>query len=157
MSKNSDNIQAQLADIEAIKQLKSRYAMACDDNYNPEELAAMFTDDAIWDGGEFGCFRGRAAIYDYFSAMVDVVDWALHYMSNPVIEVDGNDATGRWYLWQPMVLKEGSQAVFLGAHYHDRYVKVEGRWLFQEVRLDVKFFSPYEEGFGKVRMMPLPV
>ena len=36
-----------LADIEDIKQLKARYASACDDDYNPDKLAPLFAENAI--------------------------------------------------------------------------------------------------------------
>ena len=157
MTQSTQDIQDSMADIEAIKQLKARYAMACDDSYDPEALAAMFVENAIWDGGEFGRYEGRDAIHDYFADMHEVVEWAVHYMSNPVIEVEQERATGRWYLWQPMTLKADSQAILLSAHYHDHYVKRDGQWFFQQLSLDVKFFSPYEVGFGKMQFMPLPV
>lgn len=40
--------------IESIKQLEARYCAACaacDDGYDPDRLAALFTEDAVWDGG----------------------------------------------------------------------------------------------------------
>jgi len=156
MIQSVDQIEKTIADIEAIKQLKALYAMACDDNYNPKEVSSLFAENAVWDGGEFGRFEGRSAIRDYFSTVPELVKWAVHYISNPVIEVRGDSATGRWYLWQPMVLREDSEAVLLGAHYHDEYVKTGGRWLHQNLRLDVKFFAPYEHGFGKTQFLPVP-
>ena len=41
-----------LEDIEAIKKLKARYCAYCDNNYDADGLASLFTEDAIWDGGE---------------------------------------------------------------------------------------------------------
>jgi len=38
-----------LEDAEAIRILKSRYAALCDDNYDADGIAALFTHDAIWD------------------------------------------------------------------------------------------------------------
>ena len=51
-----------LEDIEAIKQLKYRYADACDRGYDADALADLFTEDAVWDGGLFGRYEGREAI-----------------------------------------------------------------------------------------------
>jgi len=39
-----------LEDVNAIRHLKARYAAYCDDQYNPEGLAALFTEDAV-EGG----------------------------------------------------------------------------------------------------------
>ena len=55
-----------LEDIEAIKQLKYRYADACDRGYDADTLADLFTEDAIWDGGVFGRYDGREAIRELF-------------------------------------------------------------------------------------------
>ena len=38
-----------LEDIEAIKRLKARYCAACDDGYDPDRLAALFTEDVCGD------------------------------------------------------------------------------------------------------------
>jgi SnoaL-like domain len=35
-----------LEDVNAIRHLKARYAAYCDDQYNPDGLAALFTEDA---------------------------------------------------------------------------------------------------------------
>ncbi|MBV8360284.1 MAG: nuclear transport factor 2 family protein, partial [Deltaproteobacteria bacterium] len=37
-----------LEDIENIKQLKARYCAFCDDNYNPQGIASLFTEDGVW-------------------------------------------------------------------------------------------------------------
>ena len=37
-----------LEDLEAIKQLKSRYCEICDDNHNQELITTIFTEDGIW-------------------------------------------------------------------------------------------------------------
>jgi hypothetical protein len=53
-----------LEDIEAIMQLKYRYADACDRGYDSDTLANLFTVDAIWEGDLFGRYEGREAIRD---------------------------------------------------------------------------------------------
>ena len=47
-----------LEDAEAIRNLKSRYAALCDDNYDAEGIAALFTEDATWDSPGLGRFEG---------------------------------------------------------------------------------------------------
>jgi len=37
-----------LEDAEAIRNLKSRYAALCDDNYDADGIAALFAEDATW-------------------------------------------------------------------------------------------------------------
>lgn len=140
-----------LADIEDIKQLKARYAAACDDDYNPDALAPLFAEDAIWDGGALGYAEGRAGIREFFGASSSLVPFAVHQVSNPLIEIDGDTATGQWFLWQPMVLKE--QALWLSAVYDDNYVRVDGKWLYQHLKLNIRMLTPFEDGPAKTLIM----
>ena len=145
-----------LLDIEDIKILKRRYARFCDDSYNPDGIASCFTEDGVWDGGALGFAEGIAAIKEFFAAAPALVDFAVHYTTNPVIEVSGDTANGTWYLWQPMVMAEGDQAMWLGAHYDETYVRTDDGWRIAHLKLDIKNFSPYESGFGKVRFAETP-
>ncbi len=47
-----------LEDIEEIKRLKAGYCSSCDDNYDADSIASLFTEDAIWDGGIRGTAGG---------------------------------------------------------------------------------------------------
>ena len=55
-----------LEDVNAIRHLKARYAASCDDQYNPDGLAALFTEDAVWESQGLGRFEGREAIRAFF-------------------------------------------------------------------------------------------
>lgn len=145
-----------LCDIEDIKILKHNYAKQCDDNYNPDGIASLFTEDGVWDGGPLGFADGREAIKAFFTATPDLVSYALHSVANPIIEVDGDTAKGHWYLWQPMVIKPDDQAMWLIATYEDTYVRVDGKWMFKKLVCKPEAFSPYELGFGKMRFAEVP-
>ena len=145
-----------LIDIEDIKLLKLRYARFCDDGYNPEGIAGCFTEDGIWAGGPLGHAESRDGIRSFFARTPEVVSFAVHYTTNPIIEIDGDRAEGTWYLWQPMVMVADDQAMWLAAHYKERYRRENDKWLIEHLALDVKSFSPYESGFGRVRMAELP-
>ena len=142
-----------LADIEDIKQLKARYASACDDDYNPDKLAPLFVEDAIWDGSIMGYAEGREGIREFFGAASDLVPFAVHQVSNPLIEINGDTATGQWFLWQPMVF--GEQALWLSAVYEDEYVRVDGKLLYQHLKLNVRMLTPFEEGPAKTRIIEM--
>lgn len=146
-----DKVQ-RLIDIEDIKILKLTYARFCDDNYNPNGIVSCFTEDAIWDGGALGYAEGRDGIHQFFSNSPKVVAFATHYTTNPIIEVNGDEANGTWYLWQPMVMVKDAQAMWLGAHYEEKYVRRGDDWLIQHLKLHIKQFAPYETGFGKTRI-----
>ena len=48
-----------IEDIEAIRSMKMAYARYCDDDYKADEIAELFTEDGVWDGGVFGVYNGR--------------------------------------------------------------------------------------------------
>jgi ketosteroid isomerase-like protein len=138
-----------LEDIEAIKQLKYRYADACDRGYDADTLADLFTEDAIWDGGVFGRYDGQEAIRNYFRGVSSDIVFAMHYMMNPIIEVDGDQARGAWYLFQTCTFAEGNTPILGAAKYAERYQRVHGTWKFRHLQLISIFWTPYEEGWVK--------
>jgi len=143
-----------LIDLEALKQLKYRYCAYCDDNYNPDRIVSLFTEDAVWDGGEIGIIQGRDAIREFFAASSQVVPFAIHSVTNPQIDIDGSIARCKWYLWQPMVFKDGESraAYWFSAAYSDICVRREDAWYFQEVKADTRLLCPYDEGFSQYQV-----
>ena len=144
-----------LADIEEIKQLKARYAAACDDDYDADVIADLFTEDAVWEGGMMGHAETREGIRTFFQNASKVVSFAVHGLGNPIIEIDGDTATGRWYLHQPMTLAGSESSYWFCAQYRDQYVRTPLGWRFQNVRVEARAFTPYEQGFGKELMAEL--
>ena len=145
-----------LADIEEIKQLKARYALACDDDYDADRLAALFTEDAVWDGGFMGFAETRQGIHRFFANASNLVAFAVHGVGNPLIEIEGDQARGSWYLHQPMVMRGADQAFWFCARYEDEYLRTESGWRFASVKVLPRAFSPYEQGFGRNLMAELP-
>ena len=140
-----------LIDIEDVKQLKARYAAACDDDYNPDKLAPLFAENAIWDGSILGYAEGREGIKEFFAASSQLVPFAVHQVSNPLIEIEGDRARGQWYLWQPMVFQ--GESLWLSAVYDDEYVRQDGQWLYQHLKLNIRMLTPYADGPAKTRII----
>ncbi len=138
-----------LEDIEAIKQLKARYAALCDANYDADALAALFTEDAIWDGETLGRAVGRDGIRQFFRGSSQRMAFAIHHIVSPIIEVTGDTATGSWYLFQACTYRDGNQAVWGAATYNDRYVREADGWKFQHVHITSHFWTPFEEGWAR--------
>jgi ketosteroid isomerase-like protein len=137
-----------LEDIEAIRRLKVRYAELCDAGFDPDGLVSLFTEDGVWDAGEFGRFAGAEQMRQYWRETAAVTSFALHYMANHVIELegDGSEATGRCYLLGTAT-RDG-QAYWMAVRYAERYRKVDGRWLFAEMRLLPAFMTQYEHSWA---------
>jgi ketosteroid isomerase-like protein len=142
-----------LKDIEEIKTLKARYASACDDNYDADAIAALFVEDAIWDGGSLGKAEGREKIRAFFRGASAFFPFAIHNVMNPTIAIDGDSATGEWHLLQPATMAKHDKAVWLAATYHDQYVRVGDRWMFKHLEVRADFLTPYDEGWANKRFI----
>ena len=145
-----ERIQA-LEDIESIKKLKGLYCTYCDDSYDADRIAGLFVEDGIWDGGIRGKAEGREAIRDFFVRAPQRLSFAVHMVMNPIIDVDGDRATGIWYLFQACTYAEGERAVWGSARYDEEYVRADGSWMFKTLRLTSFFWTPFDEGWAKSR------
>ena len=141
-----------LEDVEEIKRLKARYCAHCDDNYNPDGIAGLFTADAVWEGA-YGRYQGPEEIRGFFVNIPQRLPFAIHMVLNPNIEVNGDTASGTWYLFDPCTLAEGNRAVWGVARYDDEYVRVDGEWKFKHVRITRIFRTPFDEGWVKTRFV----
>jgi ketosteroid isomerase-like protein len=135
-----------LEDAEAIRNLKSRYAALCDDNYDADGIAALFTDDATWDSPGLGRFEGRNAIRDFFRGAAGIFSFAIHYGLSGQIYVDGDTARAQWYLFMPCTLADGNSAMWRASIDHERYRRVDGSWLFSEKRSQPLMNVPFDGG-----------
>lgn len=140
-----------LEDVEEIKRLKARYCAYCDDNYDADAIASLFTEDAVWDGGIRGRADGREEIRNFFVRASNRLPFAIHMVMNPIIEVDGDGAKGTWYLFQACTYAEGDQAVWGSARYDEEYVRIDGAWLFKNLKLTSFFWTPFDQGWAKTR------
>lgn len=135
-----------MEDIEAIKQLKARYCEICDDMHNPERITSLFTEDAIWESPDFGQAQGHAAIKKLFSDFAKLFNFSQHNIMNPIIEVDGNKATAMWYIMGPWTYTENDEEKWLALRYDDDYVKVDGQWKYQHLRVVLRMTADRQAG-----------
>ena len=149
-----------LEDLEAIKKMKAYYGHLCDERYGKgkdelkalaEKITNLFTDDAVWDGGpKFGIQRGRKEIYDYFAN--PAINFGLHFFVKPNLTIEGNKANGRWYLLMPGTTKDNTP-FWLAGFEDDEYVKKTGQWLHSYMKMIPVFFTPYDEGWVKQKLI----
>ncbi|MEQ8483797.1 MAG: nuclear transport factor 2 family protein [Pseudomonadales bacterium] len=137
-----------LESIEAIRQLKARYCAGCDDDHNPETLAPLFDDDAVWEASGIGRFEGRAAIKGYFGQLraSGRLRNSAHNAMNPLIEVDGNEATGHWrliMLYTANLPDGGVQYFRIVGWYRESYLRRDGQWRFRSLFCQVEEHAPY--------------
>ena len=149
-----EELESRVRDLESaneIRNLKAAYAAACDDNYNPDVIASLFVEDATWESEGLGKFEGREAIREFFRGISSYFTFALHYGLNPQIEVTGDTARARWYLFMPCTVSDGDRALWRAGIDDEEYVRVDGRWMFKSKKSAPIFNTPFEEGWAKTR------
>ena len=148
-----------LEDAEAIRRLKARYAELVDSRYakgapkSADEIApiataiaALFSADAVWDGGALGVCSGRDAIRERMAT--PTLHFSRHYFVNPDIDIEVDRARGRWELLAPCTSRENEPMRMAGVE-EDEYARVGGVWLHSRMQLHVHFFAAHERGWAK--------
>jgi len=147
-----------LEDIEAIKKLKATYCRLCDAGLDQErnlrELLSHFDKNARADFGvgEAAIFEGEAGLETFLGELVPgAVSFCKHMVHNPIIEVNGDTATGEWYFEVPATDRASNRAQWMAGSYFEQYVRQEGAWKFASIRVEWNYISPYDEGWAKNR------
>jgi len=140
-----------LEDIEAIKQLKARYCEICDDNHNADRITSIFTEHAIWEGRGIGKATGHSELRALFKTFQQTISYSQHMVLNPIIEINGNTATGVWYFFGPFTFFENNQAKWQAARYFEDYEKTGETWKIKHLRIKGPGMSAdYESGWAGV-------
>jgi len=142
-----------LEDAEAIRNLKAEYAALCDNQYDADGIAALFTPDAIWESPSLGRFEGREAIRGFFRQASGIFSFAIHYSLNGHIEIDGDTARARWYLFMPCTVADGNRPMWRAGIDHETYVRVDGRWMFSHKRSEPLLNVNYDGGWASGRFV----
>lgn len=134
-----------------IENLITRYCMACDDR-DIATLVGLFTEDAYF--GAFDRSRGatgRRAIHDYYRGRFEVMGPSYHWSHDRLIQLDSADSARGTILAHCEFAAEGR--TFVGAlRYHDRYLRQDGQWRFQQRGYESFYIMPAEDyatGLGR--------
>lgn len=130
-----------LEDIESIKQLKALYCDICDDMHNPDRITSLFVSDGVWESADFGTATGHVEIRDLFQQFQDKFSFSQHNITNPRITIDGDRATAAWYILGPWTNAQDGKEIWMTARYDDDYVKVDGEWKYQHLRVGVRMVA----------------
>jgi ketosteroid isomerase-like protein len=116
-----------LEDELALRNLMATYVDAVN-RYDADAWIATWAEDAEWN--LLGTpITGRDNILALWQQMMASFEFALMIPSSCLFEIDGDTASGHWYLHE-YSRQEGQGNVIL-SRYVDTYVKKDGQWLFQ--------------------------
>lgn len=113
-------------DIDAISRLKYAY-LRCLDTKQWDGFSDCFVSEATADYNGLE-FADRAALVDYMRANLGEGMITMHQVHHPEIDVDGDTATGRWYLVDRVIVDAVKFMLEGAAFYEDRYVRTEEGW-----------------------------
>ena len=120
-----------MADLEEIKRVKYRYLRALDTRHW-DEFADTMTEDVVGDYGsslgEEHHFTDRDSLVAYMRASMPATVVTEHRVTHPEITVDGDEATGIWYLQDRVIVAEFDFMLIGAAFYHDQYRRTADGW-----------------------------
>lgn len=124
------------------------YAEAGDRHNAPEVMSTLFTQDAVYDVEGFSTFTGCAAITKGLADIGrDQVAWSFHLPGRILMTIDDAraSATAEWVVWEPasMVMDGQDTPYWLAGAYVATLNASEGAWKFCDIKLKVKFFTPF--------------
>lgn len=146
-----------LDDQQAIVKLKAQYVNYNDGGWEeqgpthsyPDAVADLFVEDGVWDGRPFSGFaEGREEIRQLFEHF-KVMPFIIHYVTNPLIEVDGDSATGHWHAMVTTKMPRSDNARWILGLYKETYVRTADGWKFKTLRFETAANSDYDKGWGK--------
>ncbi|ALG75220.1 polyketide cyclase [Azospirillum thiophilum] len=151
----------------AVRACMVRYMALCD-ALGPatplDELAGLFTVDAVWEGiGEkyaktFGRIAGRAALREMFAGyMVEPSHFALnvHFLTSELIRTTGPEtAEGTWIMLQTSTFASGASHLNAARLTVDFRLE-DGAWRMSHFRTENLFSRPVD-GWNRPDPVPVP-
>lgn len=99
-----------------------------------DKLPSVFTEDARWECAAMNVNTvGRNEIVQMLKQSTAGVNFAMHSFTNPIIDIDGDKATGNWLLWVGVKHGEVANEVFQNEDL--TYVRTTQGWRIQSIAL----------------------
>src|SRR5690606_28868247 len=140
----------------AIKKLQRAFGFYVDRGLW-SEAADLFSDDGTLELGSDGVYAGKDRIREYLKRLHGGQEGLIYGQLNewvtlqPAISVanDGMTATARWRD-HGMLGQYKQHAEWRDGIYENTYVKEDGIWKIESLRLYVNFVAPYEKGWARL-------
>ena len=140
-----------LRDVHEIRNLKHNYCEIADRccslsasgaRLAADEIVQLFVEDGELEvPTEYGGRQvGRTGIHAFWMQQSVVFSFADHLVFNERIDVNGNEARGRWKNAIPVTtfVEDKPVAQWILGDYEDEYVKVDGQWRIRSVKVSIR-------------------
>lgn len=132
-----------------IKNLRSRYCYLLDAGDTDAWLSLFTEDAAIVSESPRGGYHGHDELSEMITQIHDDEDRRLtkHVVYNPVIDISGDHATGRWSFEALIQYEDGTMLDIIG-EYDERYRLVDDEWKFTEITISFDFRAEFDDGWS---------
>ena len=141
-----------LEDIEEIARLKAEYCNAMDGGWDrpahdADRAIRLFVDDGSWSAPGIGVATGREAMYRLFRDFRKF-PFAFHRVTNQVILVDGDQASGEWHVLVPIKFAAGEDSSWIGGIYNDEFRRTTEGWRIKSVSFTQALLSDHRPAWN---------
>ncbi len=112
----------------AIRNLVAIYADAV--NRRDQELWNSILSESVSWTLPGKTVEGKKAVLELWGAFMDSFEFVAQLVHQGTIDIDGDQASGRWYLTEQLRARGATEVRCTIGTYADEYVKENGRWLF---------------------------
>jgi hypothetical protein len=125
-----------LQDFHEISTIKAQYCRYLDTK-NWDAYAGLFTEDLVMDNSLEGDppTRGRAKVIQEIRSFIEHAKTA-HHVHSPEMDIRGDEADVIWAMQDRVIGANLPWRAHTGyGHYHERYVRQNGRWRIASLKL----------------------
>jgi len=127
-------------DFNEITRRRYEYALGIDTR-DFDLLRSVFTDEITMDFEDYSGYPATTLKADDWVAacrsLLTGLDATQHVMSNPIVDIDGDEAVSKIYMKAEHFLRndQGSFDFTIGGYYTDRLRRIDSRWTIHAVTL----------------------
>ncbi|MGF6811602.1 hypothetical protein OKW30_006794 [Paraburkholderia sp. Clong3] len=125
----------------ALDRLIAAYSQAFDNRDEALLRSIWHSDASLLLGDAFGNCTGIDAIIESAHRNWAQIPYMHHWTANPLIDINGDLATGKVAL-NALVTHAEMGPVQISGLYHDRFERRDGHWAFTERRFDLHYVTP---------------
>lgn len=158
-------LERRLARVEAherIGALMAEYLYLVDRKPDPDRIAALFSEDAIWEPrGNLALEQqpscGREAIRELFAGIPKAMPFLAHFITNASIDVaaDAQTAHGRWHTFELLTMASPAEQIVQLAWYENDFAREGEEWKIKQIRFEDSLSFPFAEGWEATRFVSL--